>query len=139
MEILYPMFGMISLSCVVVLLLYATRVPALIRMWGNLQHRKHSDELRPHLPKRLRYITDNYNHIFEQPTLFYAVITYIFLMEHTDTIHIISAWAYVATRTIHTIIQLTVNNVTWRAAIFSLSGLCLIVMIVRESLFFVLP
>ena len=38
MEILYPMFGMIALSCFVVILLYATRVPPLIKMWGNLQH-----------------------------------------------------------------------------------------------------
>ena len=68
------MFGMIVLSCFVVILLYVTRVPSLIKMWGNLQHAKHADEQRPNLPLKLRYITDNYNHIFEQPTLFYAVV-----------------------------------------------------------------
>ena len=106
-------------------------------MWGNLQHAKHSDEQRPNLPLKLRYITYNYNHIFEQPTLFYAVVIYIFLMEHTDNIHVYLAWGYVATRMIHTAIQLTTNNVSWRATIFSISGLCLIAMIVRESLFFI--
>ena len=136
MAILYPMFGMIALSCIVVILLYATRVPSLIKMWGNLQHAKHADEQRPNLPLKLRYITDNYNHIFEQPTLFYAVVIYIFLMEHTDNIHVFLAWGYVATRMIHTAIQLTTNNVSWRAAIFSISGLCLIAMIVKESLYF---
>ncbi len=137
MAILYPMFGMIALSCIVVILLYATRVPSLIKMWGNLQHAKHADELRPKLPLKLRYITDNYNHIFEQPTLFYAVVIYIFLMEHTDNIHVFLAWGYVATRMIHTAIQLTTNNVSCRAAIFSISGFCLIAMIVKESLFFI--
>ena len=137
MEILYPMFGMIVLSCFVVILLYATRVPSLIEMWGNLQHAKHADELRPKLPLKLRYITDNYNHIFEQPTLFYAVVIYIFLMEHTDNIHVYLAWGYFATRVIHTGIQLTTNNVSWRATIFSISGFFLIVMIVKESLFFI--
>ena len=136
MAILYPMFGMIALSCIVVILLYASRVPSLIKMWGNLQHAKHADEQRPNLPLKLRYITDNYNHIFEQPTLFYAVVIYIFLMEHTDNIHVFLAWGYVATRMIHTAIQLTTNNVSWRAAIFSISGLCLIAMIVKESLYF---
>jgi hypothetical protein len=106
-------------------------------MWGNLQHAKHADELRPKLPLKLRYITDNYNHIFEQPTLFYAVVIYIFLMEHTDNIHVFLAWGYVATRMIHTAIQLTTNNVSWRATIFSISGFCLIAMIVKESLFFI--
>ena len=137
MEILYPMFGMIVLSCFVVILLYVTRVPSLIKMWGNLQHAKHADEQRPNLPLKLRYITDNYNHIFEQPTLFYAVVIYIFLMEHTDNIHVFLAWGYVATRMIHTAIQLTTNNVSWRATIFCISGLCLIAMIVKESLFFI--
>ena len=136
MEILYPMFGMIVLSCFVVILLYATRVPSLIKMWGNLQHAKHADELRPKLPLKLRYITENYNHIFEQPTLFYAVVIYIFLMEHTDNVHVYLAWGYVATRMIHIAIQLTTNNVSSRAAIFSISGLCLIAMIVKESLYF---
>ena len=130
------MFGMIALSCFVVILLYATRVPSLIKMWGNLQHAKHADELRPKLTLKLRYINDNYNHIFEHPTLFYAVVIYIFLMEHTDNIHVFLAWGYVATRMIHTAIQLTTNNVSWRAAIFSISGLCLIAMIVKESLYF---
>jgi hypothetical protein len=83
------------------------------------------------------YVTDNYNHIFEQPTLFYATVIYIFLMEHTDSIHVYLAWGYVATRMIHTAIQLTTNNVSWRATIFSISGLCLIAMIVKESLFFI--
>ena len=137
MEILYPMFGMIALSCFVVILLYASRVPSLIKMWGNLQHAKHADEQRPNLPLKLRYITDNYNHIFEQPTLFYAVVIYIFLMEHSDNIHVFLAWGYVATRMIHTAIQLTTNNVSWRATIFSISSLCLIAMIVKESLFFI--
>ena len=137
MEILYPMFGMIALSCFVVILLYVTRIPSIFKMWGRLQHAKHADELRPNLPLKLRYITDNYNHIFEQPTLFYAVIIYIFLMEHTDNIHVYLAYGYVATGVIHTAIQLRTNNVSWRATIFSISGLCLIVMIIRESLFFI--
>jgi hypothetical protein len=106
-------------------------------MWGNLQHAKHADELRPNLPLRFRYVTDNYNHIFEQPTLFYAIVIYILLMGHTDNIYVYLAWGYVATRVIHTAIQLTTNNVSWRATIFSISGLCLITMIIRESLFFI--
>jgi hypothetical protein len=81
------MFGMIVLSGIILALFASTRVPGIFKMWGRLQHAKHADELRPKLPKRLRYITDNYNHIFEQPTLFYAVVIYIFLMEHTDNIH----------------------------------------------------
>ena len=71
------------------------------------------------------------------PRYFTLLLSTYFLMEHADNIHVFLAWGYVATRVIHTAIQLTTNNVSWRATIFSISGLCLIAMIVKESLFFI--
>ena len=35
---------------------------------GILNKGRHAEEIRPNFPKRVRYITDNYNHLFEQPT-----------------------------------------------------------------------
>jgi hypothetical protein len=105
-------------------------------MWGKLQFAKHSADLHPKLPKRARYLTDNYNHIFEQPTLFYATTTYIFLMDHSDGTQVFLAWSYVLSRVIHSIIQITVNNVSWRATIFGIGGLLLILMILKEILYF---
>ena len=137
MEILHPMFGMIALSGTIATLLLASRMPVIIKMWGNLQHAKHADVTRPHLPKRMRYITDNYNHIFEQPTLFYAVVVYLFLMQRTDETHIILAWAFVCLRAVHSVIQMSNNNVTWRASCFAASTCCLITMIAREAALFV--
>ena len=136
MEILYPMFGMIVLSGIILALFASTRVPGIFKMWGKLQFAKHSVDLHPKLPKRARYLTDNYNHIFEQPTLFYATTTYIFLIGHTDTTHVFLAWSYVLSRVIHSIIQITVNNVSWRATIFGIGGLLLILMIIKEALYF---
>ena len=137
MEILHPMFGMIALSGVIALQLLLSRAPLIIKYWGNLQAAKHSDAARPNLPERMRYITDNYNHIFEQPTLFYAVVVYIFLVNHTGETHIALAWSYVGLRVIHSIIQLTINNVTWRGCIFAVSTMLLVSMIVKEGLHFV--
>jgi len=139
MNILYPMFGMIFLSCLVVIILYVSRIMAIYsvkRLGGNLEAARHADEFRSKFPKPLRYITDNYNHIFEQPTLFYATVIYIFLMGHSDSLQVILAWFYVGLRAIHTIIQMTFNDVSWRIAFFFLSGLCLISMILKEFLFF---
>tara|TARA_B100001094_G_scaffold6459_1_gene5733 strand:+ start:11655 stop:12062 length:408 start_codon:yes stop_codon:yes gene_type:complete len=133
------MFGMIFLSCLVVIILYASRIMAIYsvkRLGGNLEAARHADEFRSKFPKPLRYITDNYNHIFEQPTLFYATVIYIFLMGHSDSLQVILAWFYVGLRAIHTIIQMTFNDVSWRIAFFFLSGFCLIVMILKEFLFF---
>ena len=132
MDILFPMLGMIAWSGLVLLILLCQRIPAVIKNWGVLQSAMHSDELRPNLPHRMRYVTDNYNHLFEQPTLFYAVVIYIYLSGHSDQGNVILAWAYVALRVIHSLIQITVSNVSWRAAVFAVSAFCLLGMIARE-------
>ena len=108
------MFGMILLSCFVVIALYLSRLIPVIKNFGNLESARYSDEFRSQLPKGLRNITANYNHIFEQPTLFYATIIYIYLMEHGDITNFILAWAYVALRSIHTIIQITLNMIFYK-------------------------
>ena len=137
MNILYPMFLVITLSGILFLLLGATRVPSIIKYFGKLQAAKHSDDLRPNLPSSARNITDNYNHLFEQPTLFYALVTYIYLMEHVDSTHLYLAWLYAALRIVHSVIQITSNNVSYRALIFLGSGACLMLMIIKEVVFFV--
>lgn len=129
------MFGMILLSGIISLTLLATRLPIVIKGFGKLQAGKHSDELRPQLPDRMRYITDNYNHLFEQPTLFYALIVYIYLVQHVDATQVKIAWLYLILRIAHSLIQITSNNVSARALVFIASSLCLMVMITREIVF----
>ena len=132
MSILDPMIAMLAWSGLIVAILLMTRIPAVAKQWGNLQFAKHSDELRPKLPEKFRYVTDNYNHIFEQPTLFYAVLIYIQLADTVSQTNVSLAWAYVSLRVIHSAIQLTSNNVSWRAASFATSSLILIGMISME-------
>ena len=132
MSILNPMLAMMAWSGLIVAILLMTRIPVVIKQWGNLQFAKHSDELRPKMSEKFRYVTDNYNHIFEQPTLFYAVLIYIHLADTATQTNISLAWAYVSLRVIHSVIQLTSNNVSWRAASFATSSLILIGIISME-------
>ena len=132
MTILGPMLAMLAWSGFIVAILLLTRIPVVIKQWGNLQYAKHSDELRPKMSDKFRYITDNYNHIFEQPTLFYATLIYIHLADTPSQANISLAWAYVSVRVIHSLIQLTSNNVSWRAASFATSSLILIGIISME-------
>ena len=131
---LTPLFAMIAITAVVTVILYSSRIPSIIKFWGKLQGAKHSDELRPKLSQAKRNITDNYNHLFELPTLFYATVIYIHLVEHTDDLHVQLAWGFVIFRVVHSLIHMTSNNVSYRALTFILSGLCLLVMIAREAL-----
>ena len=132
MSILNPMLGMLAWSGVIVGLLLSTRLPLIVKQWGRLQYAKHSEEVRPKMSDRLRYVTDNYNHLFEQPTLFYATLVYIHLAGSATAANVSLAWAYVVIRVIHSLIQLTGNNVSWRAASFATSSAILLTMIAME-------
>jgi len=79
-------------------------------------------------------VADNYNHLMEQPTIFYALVFYIVLAGHSDALHIYMAWAYVGLRVVHTLIQCTVNIVMARFAVFTLSTIVLMIMVGRELL-----
>ncbi|WP_434341085.1 MAPEG family protein [Motilimonas cestriensis] len=79
-------------------------------------------------------IRNNYNHLFEQPTLFYAVALAIAVLGHVDALHVACAWAYAVLRILHSIIQATIDIVLARFADFILSWLVLSVMLIREDL-----
>ena len=134
MDILLPMFSMIVLTAGVSALLLGSRLPSIIRHFGHLQGAMHSDELRPRLSPRMRFITDNYNHLFEQPVLFYALVVYLHLSELADDLQVQMAWLYVLARVVHSLIHLTSNNVSARALTFATATIMLIAMILRAGL-----
>jgi hypothetical protein len=68
----------------------------------------------------------NYNHLMEQPTIFYAIVFALILMNMDLEINVWLAWAYVALRIVHSIVQSTINIVKYRATLFGLSTLCLL-------------
>jgi hypothetical protein len=128
---LTPVLALIVLSLLVWIWMYATRIPAMQRAGIDPQKARHPGSL-DGLPSAARQVADNYNHLMEQPTIFYALCFYIVLAGHSDALNIYLAWTYVGLRVVHTLIQCTINNVTLRFAVFSLSTLALMVMAVRE-------
>jgi len=75
---------------------------------------------------RAQWKSHNYNHLMEQPTIFYAIALTLALMDFGGGINYWLAWGYVGLRIIHSLIQCTVNVVRYRLAIFALASLCLI-------------
>lgn len=132
-SILTPVLALVVLSLLVWVWMYATRIPAMQRADIQPQDVKFPQDLH-RLPDSARQVADNYNHLMEQPTIFYALVFYIFLIGHTDQLHIYLAWAYVLLRVVHTLIQCTVNIVNLRFSVFALSTIVLMAMVVREVL-----
>ncbi len=131
MSMLTPVLALIVWSLIVWVWMYATRIPAMQKAGIDPQVARHPGSL-DGLPSGARQVADNYNHLMEQPTIFYALVFYVVLVAHTDQMNIYLAWAYVALRVVHSLIQCTVNNVTLRFSVFALSTVVLMAIAVRE-------
>jgi hypothetical protein len=83
------------------------------------------------LPARVRWKSDNYNNLFEQPTLFYAVAIVLALSNAGDGVNLGLAWTYVAVRLAHSLVHALVNVVMVRFALFALGSAVLLVLTVR--------
>ena len=83
---------------------------------------------------RAQWKSHNYNHLMEQPTIFYAIVVALIVMGFDAPINVWLAWGYVGFRIIHSIVQATVNIVQYRLMLFMLSSLCLISLTVHAGL-----
>jgi hypothetical protein len=132
-SLLTPVLALIVWTLIIWIWMYATRIPAMQAARINPQDAQHASALNV-LPSRVRFVADNYNHLMEQPTIFYAMVFYIVLAGHSDTLQIWFAWAYVVLRIIHSLIQNTANVVTARFSVFALSTFVLMAMAIKELL-----
>ncbi|MGK0267389.1 MAG: hypothetical protein ACI82N_001642 [Maricaulis sp.] len=131
--ILTPVLAMIVWTLVMWLWMYATRIPAMQKAGINPARMKAKSEMDV-LPVEVRRIADNYNHLHEQPTIFYALVLYCHLVGLADPLMIGLAWGYVALRVLHSLIQALWNFIPVRFLVFISSTILLIVMAVRAVL-----
>ena len=132
--ILQPVILMGLLSFVMMLWMYATRIPAskeIEKKGVNLQDLSHPSKLGGVFPSKVERVADNYNHLFEQPTVFYALSFVIWALNMTDSIYLICAWLYFVIRLVHSVFQATLNLVWVRFGLFIFSWLILAVMIFK--------
>jgi len=136
MEILKPVVALLAWTMVMWLWMYATRIPAMLKAGIDAKGMVGSTgaSLRAQLPDRVSWKADNYNHLHEAPTLFYAVAIVLAITGMGDGLNATIAWAYVALRVLHSIVQATVNRVALRFALFALSSLALIALILHAAM-----
>lgn len=119
-----PVVALVAWSLVMLVWLYATRIPGM-RKAGVAPNDPRGKAALDLLPAGARNVANNYNHLMEQPTLFYAICFALQLLEQTQPINIGLAWTYVALRIFHSLFQATVNFVPVRFLIFVLSSIVL--------------
>lgn len=128
--IVRPVVALAAWTFVMWLWMYATRIPAIRAAKMRLDPTAPRGEQMATLPPHVRWKADNYNHLFEQPTIFYAVALVLAVIGRGDGLALTLAWAYVASRVLHSVFQATVNKIEVRFTLFLLSSLVLIALTV---------
>lgn len=134
-QILAPVIALVAWTLAMQAWMYATRLPAMQAAGidlGKLVGARGVDAEKV-LPPGVQWIAHNYNHLHEQPTLFYAVTLTLALLGHGDATSAGIAWSYVALRIVHSLVQATHNRVAVRFALFTLASLALLVLTLRAA------
>jgi hypothetical protein len=131
---LAPIVTLVLWSLAMEAWLYATRIPALRAAKAPLDPAMTTAQLAEYLPPRVRWKADNYNHLMEQPTIFYATALALALAGAGGGMNLWLAWAYVGLRVVHSLVQATVNIILLRFAIFMVASLVLLGLAVRAAL-----
>jgi hypothetical protein len=126
--ILAPAAVLVLWSLVMLAWMTATRFPAFARAGLKVSEAERGAryvDVEPMMPARVNWVSHNYTHLMEQPTIFYAVVAVLALAGEGAGINASLAWAYVGIRVVHSIWQATVNIIAVRVTLFTVSTLCL--------------
>lgn len=132
-----PILTLIAWTFVMWVWMYVTRLPAMQKAKIDLTEAARTGKV--DLPHEVRRIADNYNHLHEQPTIFYALALAMELMGAHHPLNIALAWAYVVIRIIHSLIQALVNYIPARFATFVAGSLVLAAMLVHAIIAAAIP
>jgi hypothetical protein len=132
--ILAPLIVLVIWTLIMCVWLYATRIPALKKHAIVYDSDRPSEEFHAQLPADVRWKADNYDNLLEQPTLFYAVALTLAFVHAGSGLNAGLAWAYVALRIAHSLVQALINKVMIRFALFAAASLVLGVMTVNAAL-----
>ncbi|MCB1173552.1 MAG: MAPEG family protein [Leptospiraceae bacterium] len=135
---LLPLFTLVLWSLLIAALLGITR------LWSAGKAGMHLADLAPgtrgvdlqnQLPARANWVSHNYTHLMEQPTVFYATMLALALAGAADQLNLYLAWSYTLGRIIHSIWQINWNRIPVRITLFTMNTLILAVLAGR-GLFF---
>ena len=121
-SILAPVVALTAWTHVVLLWMYATRLPAVRRAAIRLDRNALRGAQMATLPPIVRWKSDNYTHLTEHPTVFYATALALAVMGEGDGLNALIAWVYVGLRVVHSLVQTTLNVIELRFVLFVLSA-----------------
>lgn len=135
--ILQPVVALMVWTMIMWAWMYVTRIPAMQANpaidTANLTGTTGA-VLRAQLPDKVNWKADNYNHLHEAPTVFYAAALVLAFIGQGDGMNALLAWIYTGLRIVHSLVQVTANRVMVRFILFALSSLVLMALILHAAI-----
>ena len=132
--LLGPVIALVLWTAVIWCWMYATRIPAIMKARMRLDPNAPRGQQMSELPPQVCWKADNYNHLLEMPTLFYAVGLSLAILGDSSSTSLYLAWTYVVLRVVHSLHQCLSNVIMIRFALFFVSSLVLFWLAVRAAL-----
>jgi hypothetical protein len=126
--ILLPMLVLVIWTLIMLGWMAIARLPAMSAAKMDPQEGARTAELGAKLPPHIQWKADNYNHLLEQPTIFYVVCLVLAVAGFGEGLNLMLAWIYVGSRIVHSVIQATVNKVPLRFGVFLIGTAALLLM-----------
>jgi len=136
MGILQPVVALAAWTMVMWVWMYSTRIPAMraAKLDPNELSKQGTGKLDNLLPPQVQWKAHNYNHLHEAPTVFYAVAIVLAIIGQGDGYNLWLGWLYFGLRVVHSLVQAIANIIVLRFAVFAVSSVVLMVLIVRAAL-----
>jgi hypothetical protein len=128
-----PLLTVMCLTLVVWFYMYSRRIPFLQKSGTDLSTLT-ATELARISPRAVSNPSDNLKNLFELPTVFYAVVIFLYVTNKVDATYLIAAWVFAVLRILHSAVHCTVNIVMVRFWLYCISALALWFMVVRAAL-----
>lgn len=122
-QLLGPVIALVAWTLVMWVWMYATRLPAMRAARIKPDPAAARGEQMALLPPQVRWKADNYNHLLEQPTLFYAITLSLVLLGVQSPAALYLVWAYFILRVLHSLVQVLGNRIELRFVMFVLSNI----------------
>jgi hypothetical protein len=139
-DIFRPFVATMILTMVVWAYMYGRRLPFIFS--SRLDPKQMTPlELARLSPPQVSNPSDNLKNLFELPTIFYAVIIYLYATNQVDAMYVGTAWGFFLFRTMHSAVHCSFNYIPLRFVLYVISAGALWYMVLRAAIaaFWVTP
>jgi hypothetical protein len=128
-----PFFATILLTLIVWVYMYFRRISFITTSKISSRDIATPAALAQISPPGVSNPSDNLKNLFEIPTLFYALVLYIFVTNQVDSVYVTAAWIFCGFRTLHSAVHCTFNLIMLRFYLYLFSTLAVWFIAIRAT------